>query len=44
MDGIKPKSTDNAKKVFPYNANSDLVIKANKTWGKNKSHTKALTI
>ena len=34
MDVIKLKFTDNAKKGFPYNANSDLVIKANRTWEK----------
>ena len=25
------KSNDNARKLFPYNANSDLAVKANKT-------------
>ena len=34
MDVIKLKSTDNARKLFPYNANSDLAFKSNKTWGK----------
>ena len=40
MDVIKLKSTDNAKKVFPYNANSDLIIQANKTWEKISSKLK----
>ena len=40
MDVIKLKSTDNAKKGFSYNANSDLAIKGNKTWEKTSPKLK----